>query len=245
MKQPIQKTVLIADDETPARQRLKRLLEEMGYEVSAEAANGTDALQQCERTQPQVALLDIQMPGISGLDVAMAMSEWPTRPAVIFTTAFDSYALPAFEVHAVDYLMKPVRKERLQLALDKAEKRSTDLVNKVKGEGTRSHICVQNQGKVRLIPLDEVVYFMADQKYITVRHLGGEVLIEDSLKSLLEEFPEQFLRVHRNAIVAKNYLLALEKDLIGPYRLRLRGIEDKVEVSRRHVAKVRNEMKQL
>lgn len=245
MKQPIQKTVLIADDETPARQRLKRLLEEMGYEVAAEAANGTDALQQCERTQPHVALLDIQMPGISGLDVAMAMSAWPKRPAVIFTTAYDSYALPAFGVNAVDYLLKPVRKDRLQIALDKAEKHSTDGVNNEKDDATRSHICVQNQGKVRLIPVDEVVYFMADQKYITVRHLGGEVLIEDSLKSLLEEFPEHFLRVHRNAIVAKNYLLALEKDLMGPYRLRLRGIEDKVEVSRRHVAKVRNEMKQL
>jgi len=244
------KTALIADDEQLARSRLKDLLVEMGYEVAAEAENGESALAQCSDLHPDIALLDIQMPGMTGLDVAKALGTMSAPPLVIFTTAFDHYAVPAFDVHAVDYLLKPVRKERLQQALVKAQQMQSvrTEANSVTEAGlgrARTHVCAKLQGNVRLIPVDEVVYFRAEDKYITVRHLGGEVIIEDSLKKLGEEFPRRFLRVHRNALVAKSYILALEKDMLGAYQLRLRAIEDKVEVSRRHVSQVRNEMKRL
>lgn len=240
--------ILIVDDESLARDRIKRiLLEQNEHEVLGEAANGQEALQKIEALHPDVVLLDIRMPGIDGLEVARHLVGMDEPPAVIFTTAYDEYALEAFKVHAVDYLLKPVRPDRLSEALQKALK-----PNKVqwkslnrKEDGSpkaRTHISSRTRRGIVLVPIGEVYYFRAEHKYVTVRHKEGEVLIEDTLKELETEFGERFLRVHRNCLVAMEHIQALEKNSSGQPCIRLRGIAETLDVSRRHVANVRQIM---
>ena len=240
--------ILIVDDESLARDRIKRiLLEQNEHEVLGEASNGQEALQKIEALHPDVVLLDIRMPGIDGLEVARHLVGMDEPPAVIFTTAYDEYALEAFKVHAVDYLLKPVRPERLSEALQKALK-----PNKVqwkslnrKEDGTpkaRTHISSRTRRGIVLVPIGEIYYFRAEHKYVTVRHKEGEVLIEDTLKELETEFGERFLRVHRNCLVSMEHIQALEKNSSGQPCIRLRGVEETLDVSRRHVAKVRQIM---
>jgi len=240
--------ILIVDDESLARDRIKRiLLEQNEHEVLGEASNGQEALQKIDALHPDVVLLDIRMPGIDGLEVARHLVGMDEPPAVIFTTAYDEYALEAFKVHAVDYLLKPVRPERLSEALQKALK-----PNKVqwkslnrKEDGTpkaRTHISSRTRRGIVLVPIGEIYYFRAEHKYVTVRHKDGEVLIEDTLKELETEFGERFLRGHRNCLVSMEHIQALEKNSSGQPCIRLRGIEETLDVSRRHVAKVRQIM---
>lgn len=240
--------ILIVDDESLARDRIKRiLLEQNEHEVLGEASNGQEALQKIEALHPDVVLLDIRMPGIDGLEVARHLVGMDEPPAVIFTTAYDEYALEAFKVHAVDYLLKPVRPERLSEALQKALK-----PNKVqwkslnrKEDGTpkaRTHISSRTRRGIVLVPISDIYYFRAEHKYVTVRHKEGEVLIEDTLKELETEFGERFLRVHRNCLVSMEHIQALEKNSSGQPCIRLRGVEETLDVSRRHVAKVRQIM---
>ncbi len=240
--------ILIVDDESLARDRIKRiLLEQNEHEVLGEAANGQEALQKIEALHPDVVLLDIRMPGIDGLEVARHLVGMDEPPAVIFTTAYDEYALEAFKVHAVDYLLKPVRPDRLSEALQKALK-----PNKVqwkslnrKEDGSpkaRTHISSRTRRGIVLVPIGEIYYFRAEHKYVTVRHKEGEVLIEDTLKELETEFGERFLRVHRNCLVAMEHIQALEKNSSGQPCIRLRGIAETLDVSRRHVANVRQIM---
>lgn len=240
--------ILIVDDESLARDRLKRiLLEQNEHEVLGEASNGQEALQKIDALHPDVVLLDIRMPGIDGLEVARHLVGMDEPPAVIFTTAYDEYALEAFKVHAVDYLLKPVRPERLSEALQKALK-----PNKVqwkslnrKEDGTpkaRTHISSRTRRGIVLVPIGEIYYFRAEHKYVTVRHKEGEVLIEDTLKELETEFGERFLRVHRNCLVSMEHIQALEKNSSGQPCIRLRGVDETLDVSRRHVAKVRQIM---
>jgi two-component system response regulator AlgR len=240
--------ILIVDDESLARDRIRRiLLEQNEHEVLGEASNGQEALQKIDALHPDVVLLDIRMPGIDGLEVARHLVGMDEPPAVIFTTAYDEYALEAFKVHAVDYLLKPVRPERLSEALQKALK-----PNKVqwkslnrKEDGTpkaRTHISSRTRRGIVLVPIGEIYYFRAEHKYVTVRHKEGEVLIEDTLKELETEFGERFLRVHRNCLVSMEHIQALEKNSSGQPCIRLRGVEETLDVSRRHVAKVRQIM---
>ena len=240
--------ILIVDDESLARDRIKRiLLEQNEHEVLGEASNGQKALQKIEALHPDVVLLDIRMPGIDGLEVARHLVGMDEPPAVIFTTAYDEYALEAFKVHAVDYLLKPVRPERLSEALQKALK-----PNKVqwkslnrKEDGTpkaRTHISSRTRRGIVLVPISDIYYFRAEHKYVTVRHKEGEVLIEDTLKELETEFGERFLRVYRNCLVSMEHIQALEKNSSGQPCIRLRGVEETLDVSRRHVAKVRQIM---
>ncbi len=240
--------ILIVDDESLARDRIKRiLLEQNEHEVLGEASNGQEALQKIDALHPDVVLLDIRMPGIDGLEVARHLVGMDEPPAVIFTTAYDEYALEAFKVHAVDYLLKPVRPERLSEALHKALK-----PNKVqwkslnrKEDGTpkaRTHISSRTRRGIVLVPIGEIYYFRAEHKYVTVRHKEGEVLIEDTLKELETEFGERFLRVHRNCLISMEHIQALEKNSSGQPCIRLRGVEETLDVSRRHVAKVRQIM---
>ncbi|MEJ2346655.1 MAG: LytTR family DNA-binding domain-containing protein [Gammaproteobacteria bacterium] len=240
--------VLITDDEAPARARLRALVDEIGrHEVVAEAASGSDALALCERLQPDALLLDIRMPGIDGLETARHLAQLEHPPAVIFTTAYDQHAVEAFDASAVDYLLKPIRRERLEEALDKVQRLTRAQLAAVGAQAgqdrTRTHICARIRGNLRLIPVDEVLYFMADQKYVIVRHLRGEVLVEESLKSLEQEFGGRFLRIHRNALVAKAYLEGMERAAGGRLLVRLRHVEEGLEVSRRHAAEVRQNMK--
>ena len=236
--------VLIVDDEPPARSRLIGLLEESGIaEPVGEAGNGEEALRLSEEQQPDIVLLDIRLPGMDGLEVARHLGTLASPPAVIFTTAYDSHALAAFEANAIGYLLKPIRADRLTDALQRAARPTraqlsglgqTDAV-----PGARTHISATLSGKLRLVPIAEVRYFRAEHKYVTVGYAGGELLIEDSLSSLEREFADRFLRVHRNALVSLAHVQGLAKDKSGRNVIRLAGIGVDIEVSRRMSASVR------
>jgi len=230
--------VLIVDDEPPARLLLRSMIEESdGFEVAGEAENGQRALQLCDSLQPDIVLLDVRMPGVDGLEVARQLATLPEPPAVIFVTAFDEYALQAFESEAVAYLLKPIRAEKLRSALSKASRLTRPQLQQVasaaKESPRRTHIGVRGRDGLKLIPIDEVLCFQADQKYTTVKHLNGEDLIEDSLKTLEEEFGAGFVRVHRNALVNTKYLERIARDASGQHFVHLRGMADALEVSRR------------
>ena len=241
--------ILIVDDEPPARARLAGLVAEIGGgEVVAEAGNGREALVAAERTGADVVLLDIRMPGMDGIEVARHLASLPTPPAVIFTTAYDNHALAAIEASAVDYLLKPIRRERLSAALARSRTLTRAQLSSLSGiadaasqatSAARTHVSATMHGNLRLLSVDEVRYFRADHKYVVARHPEGELLLEDSLMQLEEEFGARFLRVHRNALVALSHVRAIERDEHGHQFVRLDGIAEGVEVSRRLSAQVR------
>ena len=240
--------ILIIDDEPLARQRLHSIIDELGSSiVVAEGSNGQQAIALCQQHQPDVILLDIRMPGMSGIEVAHHLNKLETPPAIIFTTAYDDYAIPAFETHAVDYLLKPVRKERLAEALAAAKRLTRvqlhELGRSAGDNGQRQHISARLGAELRLIPIGDIRYMQAEHKYVTVRYTQGTVLIEESLKSLEEEFPSEFLRIHRNALVALRYIASLEKERGGGHHVKLRDVPETLEVSRRHLPKVRKMLK--
>jgi two-component system response regulator AlgR len=235
--------LLIVDDEAPARERLRRLLAEIDdCEVIGEAGNGEEALSHCGQLQPDVVLLDVRMPGLSGLEIARHLDTLEDPPAIIFTTAYDQYAVEAFETEAVGYLLKPVRKEKLAHALRHAARitphRIVKLAQTAKLPERREQICARLGEQLRLIPVSDIYYFEADQKYTTVRHKGGQDLIDESLKSLSEEFGNDFIRIHRNALVAERYISAVERNDDGRYTVRVRECNDTLEVSRRHAGEL-------
>jgi two-component system response regulator AlgR len=241
--------ILIVDDEPLARQRLCGVIEELDAgNVVAEGSNGEQAIQLCELHEPDVILLDIRMPGMDGIEAAQHIMKLQAPPAIIFTTAYDEYAIRAFETHVVDYLLKPIRKQRLQEALTAATRLTRAQMQGLAEDASdesRQHISARLGGELRLIPIEDICYFMAEHKYVTVRHREGTVLIEESLKSLEKEFEDRFLRVHRNALVSIACIAALEKDRIGGHKIKLRDLDDTIEVSRRHLPTVRKMMKSL
>jgi two-component system response regulator AlgR len=233
--------VLIVDDEPPARERLRRLLEDItDVVVTGEAANGREALELCASLDPDVVLLDVRMPGMDGIEAARHLGALEDPPAVIFTTAYDEHAVEAFEAQAVGYLLKPVRQEKLARALHRAARVLGTQLARLSEQSQlgrrRSQICARLGEQLRLIPLADVYYFMAGQKYVTVRHRGGSDLIDESLRALAAEFAPEFVRVHRNALVAIRSVSALERDADGRYLVRLRDCEETLPVSRRHAA---------
>ena len=239
--------LLIVDDELPARERLKHLVEEIdGWTAVDEAENGRECLVKCAHYEPDAVLLDIRMADIDGIEAARHLAELDKPPAVIFTTAFSDHALEAFEAHAVDYLLKPIRRQRLQEALNHARRLTRAqleaLQNNPDTSSERRHICARVRDGLKLIPIEDVVYFQADQKYVTLRHTEGEVLIEESLKTLEEEFDRRFTRIHRNALVADVYIEGLEKTADGHFCIRMRGCEERLNISRRHSAQVRRKL---
>jgi two-component system, LytTR family, response regulator AlgR len=230
--------VLIVDDEPPARELLRSMLKEIeGFEVAAEAENGRRALEIYDSLQPDIVLLDVRMPDIDGLEVARQLATLPEPPAVIFITAFDEYAMQAFESEAIAYLLKPIRAEKLRTTLAKAGRLSRPQLQQVataaRENPRRSHIGVRGRDGLKLIPIEEVLCFQADQKYTTVKHKNGEDLIEDSLKTLEEEFDASFVRIHRNALVNTRYLERIARDASGQHFVHLRGLGEALEVSRR------------
>ena len=237
--------VLIVDDEKLARDRLRELLNEIGgHTVVGEAMNGNEAVERTTGLNPDVLLMDIRMPGMDGLEAAMHLMGMENPPSVIFTTAYDQHALHAFEVNAVDYLLKPIRKDRLAGAMDKAHKLTLkqlrDINDAQDQPSARTHISVHLRGNIRLVPVQEILYFMADSKYVTVRTSTEEHLIEDSLVNLEKEFGEKmFLRIHRNALVATGFIKGIEKSPTGTWQVTLTGLDKKLDVSRRHAASVR------
>jgi two-component system response regulator AlgR len=244
--------ILIVDDEPLARQRLLRMVEKIeGFCVIAEADNAEDALVAITQYDPDIVLLDIRMPGRDGLSLAQDIAELEDAPAVIFCTAFDQYALDAFGTNAVGYLLKPVKAEQLLQVLEKAQK-----LNKIqrvaaqkdttpKSENQRTHITAKTRRGVELIPLDDVRYFLADHKYVTVYHRTGEHLLDETLKELEEEFGARFVRVHRNSLVSVKHIEALERNGQGQYQIRLADTELRPVISRRHVSDVKELLKMM
>ncbi len=239
--------VLIVDDEAPARDRLKRHLDDLeGYELLDEAENGKQALDACNQKRPDVVLLDIRMPGLDGIETARYLSELDDPPAVIFTTAYNEYAIDAFDAQAIGYLMKPIRRSRLERALQHAARLTGSQIKAITSSETskpRDHVCAKVRNELRLIPLDEIYFFQSDQKYTRVCYRDGEVLIDESLKSLEQEFQDRVLRIHRNTLVTKSELLALDKSGDGSYFARLRNATEELPVSRRLISSLRKTLK--
>jgi two-component system response regulator AlgR len=234
--------VLIVDDEAPARERLRSLLAEIDeVDIIGEAVTGEQALQRALELAPDIVLLDVRMPGIDGIEAARHMNLLEQPPAIIFTTAYDAYAMEAFDAQAVGYVLKPIRKEKLVAALAHASRLTRPQLQEVgdKARSRRSHIAIKHRDGLKLIPLEEVQFFFAEQKYTTVRHLKGEDLIEDSLRALEDELGSDFVRIHRNALVSARYLERIERNADGQHFVRLRGCEAPLQVSRRMASELR------
>ena len=229
--------VLIVEDEHPARERLGQLLAEIpGTQLVGQAATGAEALELAARLAPDVVLLDVRMPGLDGIETARHLGVLEEPPAVIFTTAYDQYAVNAFETRAVGYLLKPVRRDKLAAALAQADRLTRPQLHRLAvaaGAPRRTHVAVRRREQVRVLPLEDILYFQADQKYTTVRHLQGEDLIEEPLRALEEELGERFVRIHRNTLINAAHVQGIERDAEGRYCVRLRGCAAELPVSRR------------
>jgi two-component system, LytTR family, response regulator AlgR len=240
--------ILIADDEAPARNRMRDLLGDIeNIEIVAEAKNGKQAIDLAETTKPDVMLLDIRMPVMDGIEAAQHAQKLAHKPHIIFTTAFDAYAIKAFDLSAVDYLLKPIRLERLQAAINKAHalQRTNILASghealkaiQTPRQKARSHLSIHERGRVLLVPVETIIYLRAELKYITVRTAEREYLIEESLTHLEVEFGERFIRLHRNCIVAPQFIVGYEKrqndDNEQQWVALLNNIPETIAISRR------------
>ncbi|MGB0494729.1 MAG: LytR/AlgR family response regulator transcription factor [Kangiellaceae bacterium] len=240
--------ILVVDDEPLAQQRLKLLLSDLSSVSAVQTANnGLQAIEACQVSKPDVILMDIRMPAMDGLEAANHISKMEQAPAIIFTTAYDEYALEAFNVKAIDYLLKPVRRQNLEEAIAKASTLNQAQISalKLEKQSGRSHISTKISGNIKLIPIKDIIYFQADQKYVTVKHVKGETIIEDTLKTLEAEFKQSYIRVHRNALVAKSFISGLYRDGEGHSYVTLKDISTKLEISRRHLAEVKKLIKAL
>jgi two-component system response regulator AlgR len=237
--------ILVVDDEPLARSRLRTLLGDCNSpsaSVAAEAANATEAMEQLRRQPVDAVLLDIHMPGADGLALAQALRALAEPPAVVFVTAYAEHAVAAFELEAVDYLTKPVRLERLQAALQKVE-RHLQARRTPQPASPEEVLVIQDRGRTERVPLGEVLYFKAELKYITVRTAGRSYILDGSLSELEERHGTHFLRVHRNALVARRAVRALEKHYDPEegegWAVRLNGVDESLSVSRRQLSAVR------
>jgi two-component system response regulator AlgR len=251
--------ILIVDDEKLARDRLARLIEKVGgHTIVGESADGRSAISQVEKLLPDVVLLDIRMPGMDGLEVARHLMKLENPPAVIFCTAYGEHALEAFQTHAVGYLLKPINVEQLQAALSSAEKLNraqlqrvstlppdSDAINSKPRISARQHISARTRNGLVLVPISDVRCFIADHKYVTVYHTKGELLIDDALKDIEDEFGSRFVRVHRNALISMPHVVGMQKVPPGHYCVQLQGTPIKPIISRRNVTDLRNQIKLL
>ncbi len=241
--------ILIADDEAPARNRMRDLLAEIDHvAIVAEAKNGKEAIDMALETKPDLMLLDIRMPVMDGIEAAQHAQKLQPRPQVIFTTAFDVYAIKAFDLNAIDYLLKPIRQERLQAAINKAHALQPNQIAASKPlqdifKKSRSHLSIHERGRVLLVPIETIIYLRAELKYITVRTVEREYLIEESLTHLKVEFGERFIRLHRNCLVAPSFIAGFEKRLNAENEQQwvalLKGTLETVAISRRQQHLVR------
>jgi two-component system response regulator AlgR len=247
--------IFIVDDEAPARVRMTTLLGDIAaiapHELVGQAENAQQALDGIATSGAQLVLLDVQMPGMTGLELASHLIKQDNPPAIVFVTAFDEYALQAFDVHALDYLLKPVRAQRLAQTLQRVQAlhvSNTEVQQKLAAtaqamHSKRQNFSVQERGRVLLVPVNEVLYLRAEQKYVSVRTKSREYLIEESLISIEEEMKERFVRVHRNALVARHAILGVEKGVAQDaeegdkgqevWQVILRDIAERLPISRR------------
>lgn len=242
--------VFIVDDEPPARNRLRDLLhdcsEQLALEVVGEAGNGQEVLDKLMETPVDVVLLDIRMPQMDGIELAQHLNKLPKPPVIIFTTAYDTYAIKAFELHAIDYLLKPIRLGRLFEALTRARAAvpvQTEVLRDLLPE-PRKFLFIHERGKIHLVPIEQVLFLRAELKYITVRTAEHEYLLEESLTALEKEFAARFVRVHRNCLVAKDEIEGFEKGggeegEGSGWMVKLKGLDELLPISRRqqHIVK--------
>ena len=234
--------IIIVDDEAPARARLTDLLADcaadLALEIVGEAGTARAALDVLAATGADLMLLDIRMPEMDGIELAQHLQKLPQPPAIVFTTAYDAYAIRAFEVHAVDYLLKPIRTARLLDALKRVTSAQPPSVATLRemSPTAPAFLSAQERGRIHLIPVDEVVYLKAELKYVTVRTHEREYLIEDALARLEQEYPDRFVRVHRNCLIARSAIRGFERgsgDGETQWYVMLDGIDEKIAVSRR------------
>ena len=240
---------LIVDDEPLARERLVALIAEIdGVELAGEAGNGIEALETAARVAPELVLLDIRMPVMDGLETARHLEALETPPAVIFCTAYEDHALAAFDANAVDYLVKPIRVERLRAAIAKAQRLGATAVRKIENASEpgrrRSHLCARVRGSLVLVAVADIDYLLAEDKYVVVHHAKGEVLIEEPLTALEEEFGARFVRIHRNCLVARDRLSGLTRGGDGTVHVKI-GDRATLEVSRRNLPALRKLVRTL
>ncbi len=234
--------VFIVDDEPPARKRMRDLLsdcsEQLALEVVGEAGNGQEALDRLAEVTTDVVLLDIRMPQMDGIELAQHLNKLPKPPVIIFTTAYDAYAIKAFELHAIDYLLKPIRLGRLFEALNRAREAvpvQIEVLRELLPE-PRKNLSIHERGKIHLIPIEQVLYLRAELKYVTVRTAEREYLIEESLSTLEKEFAARFVRIHRNSLVAKEAIAGFERggdEGESGWMVKLKGMEELLAISRR------------
>lgn len=236
--------VFVVDDEPPARNRLKDLLadcaEQLPLTLVGEAGNGVEALDKLSEVHADVVLVDIRMPQMDGIELAQHLNKLHKPPVIIFTTAYDSYAINAFEQRAIDYLLKPIRLGRLFEALTRA-RNAVPVRSEVLQELTpdpRKNISIHERGKIVLVPIEQILYLRAELKYITVRTVENEYLIEESLIALEKEFAARFIRIHRNCLVAKEEIEGFEKiaetdTSEAHWAVKLKGLDELLPISRR------------
>jgi two-component system response regulator AlgR len=240
--------ILIADDEAPARSRLRDLLDDCRAQfplaIVGEARNGREAVEIASCEAVDIVLLDIRMPEMDGMEAARHLAGMERPPAIVFTTAFDAYALKAFEVNAIDYLLKPIRAERLLAALRKARAAvPTRQALEAAATQPRRHLSVHERGRIHLVPLADVLYLRAELKYVTIRTAAREYLIEEALTRLEEEFGQAFVRVHRNCLVSRAAIEGFERnaqDSESGWAVVIRGTGERLAVSRRQQHVVRD-----
>ncbi len=241
--------ILIVDDEKPARDRLKRLIGRLPeHQAIGEARNGKEAVEQALKLEPDLILMDIRMPGMDGIEAARQLLDQEQPPAIVFTTAFSDHALEAFEARAVDYLLKPIKLEQLEKTLNESQRPNRaqlrNAVGELEQEDARQHICARVRGNLVLVPIEDIYYFQAEQKYVTVRHKDGELLIEEPLKSLEKEFHRDFYRIHRNALVRLDKIAGMRNQQ-DAHQVFFHDIDDLLDISRRHLPGVRKILKSL
>lgn len=243
--------VVICDDEPLARERLSRIVKEEGHEVVAQATNGIEAIAKVKEFHPDIVLLDIRMPEMDGVTCAKELNKLENPPAIIFVTAYDHYAVSAFQTHAIGFLLKPVNRDDLVKSLSQASKLNVAQLNELRrlenptAQPVRQHIAARTHRGMELVAINDIYYFTADQKYVQVRHRNGTVLIDDTLKDLEQEFDSAFFRVHRNALINLDYLEMLESVDTGQFQVCFKGIDDKLSVSRRHLPMLRDKIQTM
>jgi two-component system response regulator AlgR len=243
--------ILICDDEPLAVERLSRLVSQLGHQVIATAQHGKQALEMVQQFEPDVVLLDIQMPEMDGLSCAQHLAHFNPMPAIVFCTAFDEHALQAIQSQAKGYLLKPIAKDELETVLGNVTKLTQAQLTQIEKKELmeekvqRQQIAAKTYRGLALIPVENIYYFLADQKYVTVRHKNGSVLIDETLKDLETEFSDRFIRIHRNALISLDYLDGLEMVASGQYQARCRELEERLAVSRRHLPLLRERMQNL
>ena len=248
--------ILITDDEPLARERLRHLLQQINGDYQSldhEACNGEEAVRFCHQYQPDIVLLDIQMPVLGGIEAAAQIRKAEQPPAIIFCTAYDDRALDAFDVQADGFLLKPIRKQELQRALRQAAQpnrlQMATILHQPAHENDKNHIAVTTLRGVELIPVNDTLYFMADSKYVTACYMKAgqisEIILDETLKTLEKLYTPQFIRVHRNALVSRKAIESLIRHHSGHYFIKLKELPTPIAVSRRHVSQVKGIMGNL